>query len=487
MKPMTSSSQSVQLFLRRFSGLAVLILLMASGFWLLEQHGHQQLLDDIDSTISPGQGQQLLSRFNTHQFESIGAAVFVALLVSALMAWYDTRNRLRQLQTEQENREQLHKIELLLNSTVEGIYAVDLQGCCIMANRSCAGLLGYDQPEDLLGQSMHSLIHHTRPDGSPYPQHECRAHQVIETGTATSIQDEVFWRRDGSQLPVAYTSHPIRDEQQIIGMVCTFSDLTAQRQAEARLSSVEDQLRQAQKMEAIGQLASGVAHDFNNILQVISGNTQLLQLSDPPDPKMLQSRLAEIINSVERGASLTRAMLAFARRQAIVFRPVDLQQLLLETEPLARNLLHKQQRLLLQLHPSPLVVTSDRTLLQQVIFNLITNARDAMPEDGTVTIGMAQVEQPPEQLAAVSQQAPAPFALLWVKDTGHGISQEIRDKVFEPFFSTKDVGKGTGLGLSMVYGTVKQHNGLVWIDSEPGQGTTVSIYLPCSSGAVAAS
>jgi two-component system, cell cycle sensor histidine kinase and response regulator CckA len=222
-----------------------------------------------------------------------------------------------------------------------------------------------------------------------------------------------------------------------------------------------------------------VAHDFNNILQVISGNTQLLQLVGDHDQAALQHRLGEIVKAVERGVNLTRAMLAFARRQAIALRPVELNDLLRESVPLARNLLVKTQRLELQLHPEPLTVTADATLLQQVLFNLLTNARDAMPEGGTITVGTAWSHQAPEQAVGGEQLPAGPFALLWVQDTGQGISVEIRDKIFEPFFSTKGVGKGTGLGLAMIYGTIKQHHGCIHIESEPGQGCRVSIYLPC--------
>jgi len=476
---MSQPLQPYRLFLQHFAPLAFMITLLAGGFWLVEQHGHQNLLDGTGIDLNPHQVRQLLDKFNTHQVETIGVVTIIALLAAALIAWYTAKNRLRQLLIEQENREQLRQIELLLDSTLEGIYAVDCAGCCIMANRSCAQLLGYDGPHNLLGRQMHELIHHTRSDGSPYPLDECKVHTIVGTGAAVTTLHELFWRKDGSSLPVAYTAHPIKDGDQIIGVVCAFMDLSEQKQAEAQMAQLEDQLRQAQKMEAIGQLASGVSHDFNNILQVISGNAQLLQLVGDHDPAALQHRLGEIVKAVERGVNLTRAMLAFARRQAIALRPVELNDLLRESVPLARNLLVKNQRLELQLHPEALTVTADATLLQQVLFNLLTNARDAMPEDGTVTVGTAWSDQAPEQAVGGEQLPAGPFALLWVQDTGQGISAEIRDKIFEPFFSTKGVGKGTGLGLAMIYGTIKQHHGCIHIESEPGQGCRVSIYLPC--------
>lgn len=476
---MTKPPTPIRLFLQCFFPLTAVIVLLAGGFWLVEQHGHQELLAGANIG-NPEQAAHLLTIFNTHQFKSIGIVTLFALLAAALMSRYSSNIQLRKVLVEQQNREQLRKIELLLNSTVEGIYAVDRSGHCIMANRSCAELLGYAHRDDLLGCQMHELIHHTRADGTAYPLEECKAHQIMTTGIVTSASGELFWRRDGSSLPVSYTAHPIIDADEIVGMVCTFVDLTEKQQAETQMELLAEQLRQAQKMEAVGQLASGVAHDFNNILQVISGNAQLLQITGEIDQTMLHTRLAEIVKAVERGVQLTRAMLAFARRQAIALRPLELNELLRDTEPLARNLLHKKQRLTLQLHDKPLLVTADATLLQQVLFNLITNARDAMPDGGNVTIVTSHAERPPEQFAAVKQQSGGPFAVLRVSDTGQGISEEIRNKVFEPFFTTKEVGKGTGLGLAMIYGTIKQHDGLVWIDSQLGHGTTVCIYLPCS-------
>ncbi len=433
---MTRPLTSVKIFLQQFLTLAFVITLLAGGFMLVEQYGHQQLLAGTGIAIPPEQTRQLLAHFNSHQIESIGVVTLIALLAALLISWYGTKVRLCQLSSEHENRQQLRKIELLLNSTAEGIYAVDQTGRCIMANRSCAQLLGYDSPDQLLNRQIHELVHHTRADGSPYPLHECKVHQIMETGTAISAFDEIFWRRDGTSLPVAYTAHPIWDDERIIGMVCTFFDVTKQQESKAQMMLLEEQLHQAQKMEAIGQLASGIAHDFNNILQVITGNAQLLQLTADTD-QGVQRRLAEIVKAVDRGVKLTRSMLAFGRRQTITLRLLELNQLLVETEPLARNLLHKRQLLALELYPLPLWVTADATLLQQVLFNLVTNSRDAMPDGGTVTVGTGYVDRLPEQAIGAGPAPSGPFAVLWVRDTGHGVRDEIRNKLFEPFFTTK--------------------------------------------------
>ncbi len=461
----------IRLFLERFLPLALFILITALILLQLEQHSHLQLLRDT-GLLTPAQTErlpQLVAVLDRHQQQSAWTVILIATTVALFVAWYGARLQLRRLQTEELNRLQLHKIELLLNSTLEGIYAVDREDRCIMANRACAQLLGYADPAELLGRQMHPLIHHTRPDTTPYPTHDCPIHQTLTTGATQRVEDELLWRKDGSPLPVSYTCRPIMEEGRIIGAISTFFDITDRRR-------LEEELRHAQKMEAIGQLASGVAHDFNNIMQVISGNAQLVQMMSATPNEQLNSRLAEIVKAVERGVNLTHSMLAFARRQAILPHPLDLNDLVRETAPLARNLLQKPMQLALQLDQSPLPVTADATLIQQVLFNLVTNARDAMPDGGVITIGTEMVEQAsiPDGLSA----ADGPYAVLWVRDTGQGITDEIRHRIFEPFFTTKEVGRGTGLGLSMIYGTIRQHNGFVRIESEPAQGSLVSIYLP---------
>lgn len=517
----------------------------------------------------------------------------LVLLMTAGGAWRLARAHYLRRQMERSAREQLHRIDLLLNSTAEGIYAVDLQGSCIIANQSCAQLLGYDDPSELLNRQMHDLMHHTHPDGTPYPASVCKAHQAIEFGTKTTVEDELFWRKDGTPLPVSYTALPVRDDNGIVGMVCVFRDITERlksdherlrllRLLEESLNEIylfstdtfrflylnrsaltnigysmdemreltafdikplisesafrtmlqpllegenhklefqtvhqrkdgseypvevhlqlihsehescflavifdiserlclEEQLRHAQKLESIGQLSSGIAHDFNNILQIISGNAQMLQLLNRAEGREQPGQLTDIMTAVERGTKLTGSMLAFARRQSISLRQRDLNQLVRESELLANRLLQNGQQLQLALHDRALVITCDTTLLQQVLFNLITNARDAMPDGGIITISTGVRDYSQADVRQHGLGEPGSYALLQISDTGQGISTEIRQKIFEPFFTTKEVGKGTGLGLSMIYGTIKQHNGFILLDSQPGAGTTFSIFLP---------
>ena len=466
------------LFLGRFLPLALFTLLAGGAIFLLEHRSHLDLLYKFGKIESIAEESPLTIALEQHQFITIASVTLLALLIAAPVAWLKAARQRHDLLAEHQNRENLRSIKLLLDSTIEGIYGTDAEGRCILANRSCANLLGYSSPEQLLGKEMHALMHHSYADGSPYPLEKCRAHRM-STGVIPPmlVTDEVFWRQDGSSFPVSYSAHPIQEDGVNIGMVCTFVDMSERRQ-------LEDQLRHAQKMEAVGQLAGGIAHDFNNILQIISGNTQILQFEqNQQSPE--QPQLQEILKAVERGTLLTRSMLAFSRKQTINPTPFELNQMVKDSLLLARKLLTKEITLQLELAETALVITADEVLLQQVLFNLITNARDAMPNGGTITVATAE-QSIAENNSTGSLQGclPGTYAVLLVRDTGQGIPEEIHQKIFEPFFTTKEVGKGTGLGLSMIYGTVKQHGGFVQAESAEGIGSCFSVFLPTSTASL---
>ena len=462
------------LFLGRFLPLALFTLLSAGAIFLLEQNSHLDLLYKFGKIQSIDERTPLTIALQQHQIISISSVALIALIIAAPIAWLRATRQRRDLIAESQNRENLRSIKLLLDSTIEGIYGTDEEGHCILANRSCANLLGYTSPEQLLGKEMHRLMHHSHADGSPYPASECRAHRMIASGaTPVMVTDEVFWRQDGSSFPVSYSVHPILEDGRYTGMVCTFVDTSERRQ-------LEDQLRHAQKMEAVGQLAGGIAHDFNNILQIISGNTQILQYEQRQDcPK--QPQLQEILKAVERGTVLTRSMLAFSRKQTINQTPFELNQMVKDSLLLAQKLLTKNVTLQLELTETALIITADEILLQQVLFNLITNARDAMPTGGTITVATDKQFINENSSGSVKGCLPGAYAVCMVRDTGQGIPEHIRQKIFEPFFTTKEVGRGTGLGLSMVYGTVKQHGGFILAESQEGVGSCFSVFLPAIS------
>jgi PAS domain S-box-containing protein len=246
--------------------------------------------------------------------------------------------------------------------------------------------------------------------------------------------------------------------------------------------SLEAQLRQAQKMEALGTLAGGLAHDFNNILTSLSGYGTLLQMKlNADDP--LQDYVEQIMSASEKAASLTQGLLAFSRQQPVSLQPVNINSIVKGTEKLLKRLLVEDVNLKILIADDDITVMGDPTQIDQILFNLTTNARDAMPKGGTLTIETKQVTLDHAFDGMHGLYKPGTYALLSVSDTGTGIDKEIMEHIFDPFFTTKGAGKGTGLGLSTIYGIIKQHNGYITVYSEAGTGTTFHIYLPAIQAA----
>jgi two-component system, cell cycle sensor histidine kinase and response regulator CckA len=240
---------------------------------------------------------------------------------------------------------------------------------------------------------------------------------------------------------------------------------------------IEGQLRQSQKMEAIGQLAGGVAHDFNNILTVIYGYCYMLQSGTENNP-VLRSNVDQVLAAAERAANLTRSLLAFSRKQPMSLKPVNVNDLILNVGKLLTRIIGEDIQLKTLFQANPLTVYADGGQIEQVMMNLATNARDAMPKGGRLTIETGIEEIREDFIHAHGYGTPGSYVVTSVSDTGEGMDAETAKKIFEPFFTTKEVGKGTGLGLSIVYGVIKQHNGFINACSEPGRGTTFRIYLP---------
>lgn len=389
-------------------------------------------------------------------------------LAYGITALRERRDRKQATETLRE-REEL--VQLLLDSTAEAIYGIDLHGNCMLANPTCARLLGYADPAQLNGLNMHTLIHHHRPDGRPYPEEECPIVLAIHTRQGTHVKDEVFWRADGTKFDAEYFSYPMWRGKELVGAVVTFLDTSHQRQ-------LEEQLRQAQKMEAIGQLAGGVAHDFNNLLTIITGYSELLLQSTPPhDPN--REFLEEIRKAGNRSASLTRQLLAFSRKQVLAPEVLVLNDVILDTEKMLCRVIGEDIHLATTLHPELGSVNADPGQLEQILLNLAVNARDAMPQGGRLTIETNNVVLDEEYARSHADARPGRNVMLAVTDTGIGMTEEVKRRLFEPFFTTKEPGRGTGLGLAVVHGIVKQSEGLIEVYSEPSVGTTFKIYLPC--------
>lgn len=458
----------MNLFLRRFIPSAFVLITSMLFLFQIDEQTHKEFLTQIGVRFD----SKILGLLHEHMLNSlVPVGLLLTIFIMAMCILFSITHQ-RQIISENKQQDQLYKIQLLLDSTQEGIYGTDQNGCCTLANKACAMLLGYDSPDELLGKQMHDLMHHTRPDGTPYPAEECSAHKMSETGVNNVIENEVFWRKDGSSFPVSYNVLPMRIGRNAIGMVCSFIDITEKLQ-------IEEQLRQAQKMEAVGQLSGGIAHDFNNILQIISNNTRFaMERFEAHDP--VYTSLQEMLTAVERGTTLTRSMLAFSRKQFMRIRPLELNRIITDALVLGQKLVPENIKLIFHPCAEQLNVEADSTLMQQVLFNLITNARDAMPEGGSITVATYLVDPDPERLLRHKSSHTGKFARLTVTDQGSGIPEEIQNNIFDPFFTTKETGVGTGLGLSMVFGTIKQHDGFVGILSSSERGTTIAVCLPAT-------
>ena len=259
-------------------------------------------------------------------------------------------------------------------------------------------------------------------------------------------------------------------------------DVTERKKAEEERRKLENQLRQAQKMEAVGTLAGGLAHDFNNILQVIYGSTQLMQEELSPGSSG-QGDLARIMSAAERATELVKQLLAFSRKAESHLRPLDLNQLVSQVGRMLSRVIPKVIDFELHLFEGLETIMADPNQIQQVLMNLGINARDAMPDGGRIIIETKSITLDREYTRQQVDVAPGRYVLLTLSDTGRGMDREVLEHIFEPFYTTKETGQGTGLGLAMVYGIIKNHGGHVTCYSQPGQGTVFKIYLPTAEAA----
>jgi PAS domain S-box-containing protein len=378
--------------------------------------------------------------------------------------------------TEETLEKLTHKIGLILNSAGEGIYGLDLEGKVTFINPAGARMMGYEA-EELLGRQSHATWHHHNPDGTALPIEKCSLNEVLKEGLPGAAEDAVFWKKDGTNFPVEYSSTPMFEADKLIGAVVTFKDITSQLIEEQERKKLEEQLRHAQKMEAVGTLTGGIAHDFNNILNVIIGFGTMVADRIGDDP-LSKEQMNEVLTAAERAANLTKRLLAFSRKQVVEAKPININELILGLQKMLVRIIRESIDFKLDLAESPLMVLADAGQIEQVLMNLAANARDAMLEGGRLTIGTEIKELDDEYVAAYGYGKPGKYALITVTDTGQGMDERTKEKIFEPFFTTKGIGEGTGLGLAISYGIIKQHDGYIKVYSELGKGTEFKIYLP---------
>jgi signal transduction histidine kinase len=411
---------------------------------------------------------------------SAALAVFLASLLSivgmALYATAELRRAIAGLRVEVEERRaietRLRESESRVRSIVESspmgihLYRLEEPGRLVLTGSNPAG-------DRILGAPMDPLVGRTIEEAFP--------------GLAgTEVPDR--YRRlcaEGGSWggEITYSDDHIRSTYEIHAfqtapgmMAVMFLDVTVRRRAEEERRRLEEQLRQSQKMEAVGRLAGGIAHDFNNLLMVIMGHGELLRRSlDPNDPRL--RKLQHVMGASERAARLVRQLLAFSRKQVMEPQVVDLNALVSDTARMLRPLLGEDVKVVTRLDPALGRVRVDPAQFEQVLMNLAVNARDAMPSGGTITLETADASVP-----AFGETEPARQAALSVRDTGHGMDEKTRAHAFEPFFTTKAGSGGTGLGLSTVYGIVQQSGGQIALESAPGRGSCFRILLPSADG-----
>jgi two-component system cell cycle sensor histidine kinase/response regulator CckA len=334
-------------------------------------------------------------------------------------------------------------------------------------NPAFCQMLGYSELE-LLGMSVSREVYPKVPNRSEIGELLLREHKL-------SAQETWFRRKDGSQVRVRVTAYLTPNEDGVLDIVEAYvEDLTEQ-------SALEQQIRAVQKLEAVGRLAGGVAHDFNNILVVIKLSTEMMLGQVTPENPLTRS-LLQVSHAADRASALTKQMLAFSRRQVMQARVVNVNCVVRDTLHMLQRIIGEDVQLVTRLAENLSNTTLDPDQLGQIVVNLAVNARDAMPDGGLLQIETSNVDLDEGYARTHPPVQPGRYVMLAVTDDGIGIDRADLPRIFDPFFTTKELGKGTGLGLSIVYGIVKQSGGYIWVYSEPGLGTTFKLYFPVTLG-----
>lgn len=361
---------------------------------------------------------------------------------------------------ESENR-----LNMVFEAAPDAYYINDYEGVFIDGNRAAEELLGYSR-EELIGKNFMD----TGLLSTDQVEKAIRLFAENIDGRSTGPDQFALNRRDGTKVDVEISTHPVKigDEDRVLGIA---RDITERKK-------LESQLRQAEKMEVVGTLAGGIAHEFNTLMTTVMGNADLALMSTGKDDP-LREELEDIKSAGKRAADLTRQILAFSRKQMRQTKILDLNEVLADSEETLKHLITENVELKSIFESSLLPVDMDPNQIEQMVVNMVSNAGDAMPTGGTLTIGTANVDLDENFFRDLAvEELPGSYVMLSVTDTGSGMDAKTQEQMFDPFYTTREIGQGTGLGLSMVYGIVKQNEGVITVDSEIGQGTAFKIYLP---------
>jgi two-component system cell cycle sensor histidine kinase/response regulator CckA len=398
--------------------------------------------------------------------DAVGLVVYLFVGGMAIIQVEATRLsfvKLAQVNDRLREEAGIHRLAQIVYSSDDAIIGKDLNGVVTDWNKGAEKLFGYSAAE-VVGRHVSAIL----PTDQQGKWHEVM--DKLRRRVPIEPFETVRLRKDGSRVDTLLTVSPILDEGRLIGLSTISRDLSYQKRLEA-------ELRQAVKMEAVGRLAGGVAHDFNNLLTVINGYSELL-LARPGSADSNRELMAEIHKAGKRAETLTKQLLAYSRKQILKPKILEINAHVVDIQKMVHRMVGEDMEIATSLDPELGRIRADPTQLEQIIINLATNARDAMPQGGTLTIRTRNIELDEKYTASHAGSRLGRYVMLEISDTGCGMDKKTKQHIFEPFFTTKDAGKGTGLGMAMVYGIVKQSEGYIEVESEPGRGTAFRIYLP---------
>lgn len=386
--------------------------------------------------------------------------------------WQDITQRKK---GERALRESEEKLRAMFDSVVDGITVTDLGGDIVDMNEAMLNMYGYDDKAELVGRNTLEFISEDERAKAAENMNKSLKEGYVRGAEYTCLG------KDGREFPIELSAALLKDNSgNPTGFVTVAKDITERQKAKRERQRIEGQLRQAQKMEALGRLAGGVAHDFNNLLTAIRGYSDLGLMKISEENKVYGD-LTHIREASIRAANLTRQLLLFGRRQPAAFKPLDLNDVVSDLLGMLKRLIGENYSIATDLAPGLWVVSGDAGHLAQIVMNMVVNAKDAMPEGGRITVRTENLHLGDKLCKSRNHSRPGDFVRLSIKDTGIGMNGTTMSRAFEPFFTTKKAGEGTGLGLSVAYGIVRQHAGWIDVDSAVGKGSTFMVYLPAAS------